>query len=169
MHLKDYFRGQRIQLCSPLSAEVVSERVGAEVGSPFWSFSTGVVGRVWNGHVRLKVSNSPFEYNAKPVLAGTVRNRAVGSEFDLLYRAPAGAGIFFIVWYGFLTFLGLGALTNSWNPELTRSDIAFVVAIYGVLLVAPIGMHIVGTRHSDSDLADLIDFLVAHTDAKPKP
>ncbi len=94
MEFRKYFEGERIRLYSPLPAKIVAERVNAEAGSPFWPFKIGVVGRIWKGHVRLRLSSSPFEYNAKPVLAGRLVDRFGGSRFDLVYRAPAGAVVF---------------------------------------------------------------------------
>jgi hypothetical protein len=165
MRLKDYFAGERFRLRSSLSARTVAERINEAAGSALWPFTTGIVGGVWAGHVRLRYRSSIFEYNAKPVLSGRLQDAPTGSSLDLRYRAPVWVYAFYVVWYLFLAFVAVGLLANGWAPEVTGSDKAMAVAIFAVLLVAPVGLHAFGTRRSDEELADLMDFLAQHAQA----
>ena len=102
MRLRDYFVGQPVCLKSLLSARTVAKRINAAAGSAFWPFNTGVVGGVGLGRVRLRYAGSFGEYNAKPVLAGQLRETSSGSILMLRYRAPAWIYLFDLVWYSVL-------------------------------------------------------------------
>jgi len=157
VRLTDYFAGERLRLCSPLSARAVAERINEAAGSLLWPFATGVVGGVWSGNIRLRYRSSLFEYNAKPVLSGRVREAASGSSLDLRYRAPLWVYGFYLVWYLFLALFA-GLIGHGWDGA--------TVGIFSILLVAPLGLHAVGSRRSEEELADLLDFLSQHAEAK---
>ena len=117
--------------------------------------------------MRLRYACSPFEHNAKPVLVGQVQEAPSGSKLSLRYRAPTAAYVFYIFWYGFMTFAILAALgfLGGTNADLGRSDIASVTAIFVGLLVAPLIIHYIGTSNSERELACLLDFLAERVDA----
>jgi hypothetical protein len=123
------------------------------------------VGGVFSGHIRLRYRSFVFEYNAKPVLSGRIQDAPSGSTLDLRYRAPAWVYAFYLFWYLFLVFIAVALLANDWAAELTGRDKAMAVAIVAVFLVAPVGLHAVGTRRSDEELADLMDFLTLNAGA----
>jgi peptidoglycan/LPS O-acetylase OafA/YrhL len=100
-------------------------------------------------------------------LAGRIVEVPSGSSLDLRYRGPAWVYTFYVVWYLFLGFVAAGLIANGWAPEVTPGDKAMAVAIFAVLLIAPVGLHLVGTRRSDEELGDLLDFLSQHAEAKP--
>ena len=159
MKLIKYFGGESLQLRSSLSAKEVAERINRTAGSSFWPFTVGVVGGVHWGHVRLRFRSSIFEYNAKPVLAGRLCDATGGARLDLKYRAPIWVYFFYSIWYLFLGLIIVGLSSNGMNPELTNGDKVMVFAIFALLLVAPLGMHAIGTRNAESELGELADFL----------
>ena len=169
MRLKDYFVGKSVLLHSPLSTKAVAERINAAAGSTVWPFTTGVVGGVRLRVVRLRFRSSFAEYNAKPILAGRLREGRSGSILVLRYRAPAWVYLFEVFWYSILGVLGFWVLFGEINPDLTSGDLAFFCAIYVALFVFPFVLHYLGTRNSDDELVELLDFLAEHADAKPRP
>lgn len=164
MRLRDYFAGQRLYLRSPLRAETVAGRLNKAAGSTLWPFTTGVVGGVWSGHVRLKYRSSLFEYNAKPVLAGRLAGTPTGSSFDLCYRALVWVYAFYLVWYLFLCLCAVLVLSNGSRIDFAASDTTLFTLIFAILSVTPIGLHVIGTRHSEKELADLLNFLAKHAE-----
>ena len=167
MRLRDQFAGQRFRLNSSLPGRTVAERINHGAGSALWPFTTGVVGGVRSGHIRLRYRSSLFEYNAKPVLAGRIRETPRGSSLDLCYRAPIWLYVFFLFWYFFLAFAAVGFLANAWAPRVTGADNALAAAVLAVLLAAPVGLQAVGTRHSEEELSKLLDFLFQYAEAQP--
>lgn len=167
MRLRDYFAGESFRLRSPMSAPTVAERINEAAGSAFWPFTKGVVGGVWSGHIRLRYRSSLFEYNAKPVLSGSLQNAPSGSSLELRYRAPLWVYGFYLVWYLFLALVVAWLIGNGWAPELTGGDRAMALGIIAILLIAPLGLHAVGTRRSEEELGSLLDFLFQHVEAKP--
>lgn len=129
-----------------------------------WPLSSGVVGGVWFGNVRLRYRRSPFEYNAKPVLTGRLRDSVSGSRLELRYRAPLLVYVFYIAWYLILTLFVAALIGNGLAPEITANK-ATAVGTIGLLLVGPIALHAVGTRRSDEELDDLLDFISEHIEA----
>ena len=166
MHLREYFAGQRCRLLSPLSVRTVSERINRAAGSAVWPFTTGIVGGVWSGHIRLRYRSSLFEYNAKPVLSGRLRDVPSGSSLELRYRAPLWVYGFYLFWYLLLTVGVVGLIGGGWAPEVTRGEKAMVMGIFAALLVAPLALHAFGTRRSAEELAELLDFLSEQAQAK---
>lgn len=161
MELIAYFRGQPVRLHSPLRPEEVAARINAEAKSIFWIFSSGVVGGARLGHVRLRVRSSPFEYNAKPVLAGRIVGDGQGSEIRLRYRAPIAIYLFYLMWYGFLLAL---ALTMPFNGRLEISMWEFLLLLVAFAAM-PLIMHAIGTAGSDRDLEQLEAFLLEEVQA----
>ena len=161
----DYFAGQRLQLCSPLPAGAIAKRINEAAGSMLWPFAMGVVGGVWSGNIRLQYRSSPFEYNAKPVLSGRLKNAVSGSILELRYRAPLWVYCFYLVWYIFLTLAAAALIGNEWAPDGTVADKAMVIGTIGILSIAPIGLHAIGTRRSGEELSDLLNFLSQHIEA----
>ena len=157
--ISDYFFGVPLRLRSSLSSVVVAHRINEAAGSLFWPLSTGVVGGVWSGHLRLRYSSSPFEYNAKPVLSGRVLDATSGSYLELRYRAPVWVYGFYLFWYLFIALFVAMSSAANWAPEITVGDKEMVFFMLGGLAVAPLGLHAVGTRHSDKELNSLLDFL----------
>jgi len=166
MHLREYFTGQRYRLLSPMSVRTVSERINRAAGSAVWPFTTGIVGGVWSGHIRLRYRSSLFEYNAKPVLSGRLRDVPSGSSLELRYRAPLWVYGFYLFWYLILTFGIVGLIGAGWAPEVTGGGKAMGMGIFAALLVAPPALHAIGTRRSAEELAELLDFLSEQAQAK---
>lgn len=167
MRLADYFFGVRRQLQSPASARIVADRINEAASSSLWPFTTGVVGGVWSGHLRLRFRTSFLEFNAKPVLTGRLRETPSGSCLDLNYRAPAWVYAFYLAWYlslGSVILLMLGAIGVR-NTDLQGGELASVWAGLILLLIAPLMFHYLGTRRSDDDLERLLDFLAQQADA----
>ena len=111
-------------------------------------------------------SEPPFEYNAKPILAGRLHEAPSGSALSVRYRAPSWVYAFYLFWYLFLAVVAVGLVAKGWAPGITGGDKAMAGAIFAVLLVAPLGFHAIGTRHSEDDLDDLINFLAQHGEAR---
>jgi hypothetical protein len=124
-----------------------------------WPFAMGVVGIVGFGYIRLQYRRSPFEYNAKPVLSGRITDSASGSNLELRYRAPLWAVALYLVWYSVLALVAAVLIENGWPQELPAAAKAMAVSTIGLMLIGPIGLHAVGTRRSDEDLTELINFL----------
>lgn len=168
MLLRDYFVGQPVRLQSSHSPRVVAERINSGAASIFWPFHwDAVVGGVWLGRIRLRFVNSPFEYNAKPLLAGRLCETSSGSILKLRYRAPAWIYAFALFWYcalGLLILMALGQFGER-NPDLTSGDTAFTWAIILALVVTPIAFHYFGTRNANKELGYLLDFLAERADA----
>jgi hypothetical protein len=171
MRLKDYFIGIPIRLRSPLSAEAVAERINNSAGSIFWPFNFGVVGWARFGRISLRYRSSIFEYNAKPLLVGGLRDESLGAVLALRYRAPGPIYVFYLFWYSFLTLVGLlliGTIGQR-NPDQTGADLAIVCIGLIFMLIFPVGMHYFGTRNWHEELSDLLDFLASEAEAYPSP
>lgn len=166
MKLRDYFAGVPLRLHSSIGSDVVAERIGSAAGSSFSPFSTGVVGGVWSGHVRLRYRSSPFEYNAKPVLSGRLLDAPSGSCLELRYRAPVWVYGFYLFWYLFLFFFAATLSMGHWAPEVTAGDKMTIVAMLVGFVIAPLLLHAFGTRGSETELNSLLDFLSQHAEMK---
>jgi len=167
MRLRDYFEGIPVHLHVQASSQVVADRINGAAGSTFWPFNTGVVGGVWLGRVRLRFRSSFAEYNAKPVLAGIIRDTSTGSELFLSYRAPAFSYLFFPFWYLILGFFAVLFLFGQTEPPSSAGDNAMLIFILGLMFIAPLAMHYFGTRNADDELSQLLDFLAVEAGAQP--
>tara|TARA_Y100000815_G_scaffold117620_2_gene106159 strand:+ start:318 stop:596 length:279 start_codon:yes stop_codon:yes gene_type:complete len=88
-----------------------------------------------------------------------------GSSLELRYRAPLWVYAFYLLWYLFLTRVADIVVADGWDPDMTSVDKVMAVGVIGLLLVAPLGLHAVGTRNSDEELADLVGFLSQQVEA----
>jgi hypothetical protein len=168
MRLRDYFVGQPVCLKSLLSARTVASRINAQLVLPFWPFNTGDVGGVGLGRVRLRHTSSFGEYNAKPVLAGQLRETTSGSILMLRYRAPAWIYLFDLFWYSLLggvTLVMLG-LVGEKNPDLAGRDLVIFSVGLIAMFIIPLVLHYIGTRNSEQELGYMLNFLAEHADAK---
>lgn len=86
---------------------------------------------------------------------------------DLNYRAPAPFYVFFIFWYAFLALITLVFVGNA-TGNVPAQDLAFILAVIAALFVLPLGMHYFGTRNSDEELNELLDFLEREAEATPQ-
>lgn len=169
MRLKDYFRGIPVRLQSRLSAQAVADRINNASGSIFWPFNFGVVGSVRFGRVSLRYRSSIFEYNAKPVLVGRLHQESAGAILNLKYRAPASAYFSYCLTALVLCLVLIIALTGVGSGDLPAQDFAMLSAFIVVLPAFIFGFHAYGTRNSDEELSELIDFLEREAEAKPQP
>ena len=167
MHLRDYFAGQRLTLRSALPVETVSERINEEAGFALSPFTTGVVGYVWWGYIRLRYCTWLFEYNAKPVLCGRLSEDGNGSRLDLRYRAPVWIYAFYLFWYLLLASMAVEVLGHVGPANSAGSETIGPIATLAILAIAPLGLHMFGTRRSDDDLAELLNFLAECAEARP--
>ena len=164
MRLSDYFLGQHLELRSRLSPATLAARISRAARSGFWPFATGVVGGVWDGHVRLRYRRSILEYNAKPVLSGRLRETPDGCIIELRYRAPIWAYVFFCVWYLLILVFALRLLTGGWAPGVTAEVKIEASVMLGALAAAPLIFHALGTRRSGEELAKIMDFLAVQAE-----
>ena len=85
----------------------------------------------------------------------------------LRYRAPAWIYLFDLVWYsvlGGVTLVMLG-LVGERNPDLTGRDLVIVSGGLIAMFILPLVLHYIGTRNSDQELGDMLNFLAEHADA----
>ena len=160
LNLRDYFLGRPVVLRSPLSPEAVSERIKANAKRWFHApWYTGPAGGVMFGRLTLRWVSSALEYNAKPILVGTIGEAGIGSTLNLTYRGPTMGRLFLILWYAIFALFGFMVALNGTDPSLQGGDRLFVAMMSVVLVAFPIGLHLWGTRNSDQELEDLIEFL----------
>jgi hypothetical protein len=158
MKLSAYFKGKRVKLRSPLAPDAISKSINAKSGSIFWLFGEGVTGWAAMGWVRLRYRSGYFEYNAKPVLVGRIRDDLGGSILDLRYRAPLFSYLLFLLWYGFLISFCYAAALNMRDAESVASGL-IPIAFAVIFMLIPVGMNAVGTMNADSELDWLLNFL----------
>jgi hypothetical protein len=171
MRLKDYFAGIPIVLHSPLSPDAVKDRINNSAGSIFWPFNFGVVGRVRFHRVSLRFRSSLSEYNGKPVLVGRLIEQSPGSTLHLRYRAPVTFYLFYPFWYSLLALFGavlIGGIGQR-NPDLSNGDLALTFVGWAFMLTVPLGRHYFGTRNSEEELSEILEFLANEAEAKPQP
>ena len=130
-------------------------------------FRTGPAGGIFFGRVRLRYQSSPFEYNAKPILAGRIDPVSNGSLLRLTYRGRTWFRLFFVFWYLFLAIFAAVLLTVGTDPPLHGTERLFPVVIIGGLAIVPMFMHVIGTRRSEEELDELIDFLRHVAETRP--
>ena|SRR5947209_1871969 len=168
MNIRDYYIGERIALRSRLMPEQVEQRIRDAVKRPWWArpFQTGPAGGIWFGRIRLRYRSSLFEYNAKPILIGRVERTATGSVLRLVYRGRTWFRAFFLFWYAFLAILLITFATVGTDPPLQGAERLFPFAIILPMALFPFILHAIGTRNSDDELAELIEFLERATEAR---
>jgi hypothetical protein len=165
MRFRDYFFGVPVKLRSRLEPIDVAQRINEAAGSILLPWTEGVAGGVRFGLVRLRFQRSIFEFNMKPVLAGRVQSNGPGSLLLLSYRAPFAAHIFLLIWYGVLSLIFLAALA----PSRGESPGFHGALISLILFAVPIATVYGGTRRSDEDLTDLLEFLAEKAEARTMP
>ena len=161
MKITHYFSGQNYILRSPLSVEQVKQKINHASGSSLWPFSTGVVGGVYFGRLRLQYRGFPLFDDYAPRLAGHLYEDLGGTIFRLKYRAQDLVIIFLFFWYLILTFISFTFLAAyiSGDEGLNREAIPVLLLLLTLYFVAPIGMHLFGTRNSDQELDEIQNFL----------
>ena len=171
MKLRDYYFGLPVTLHSPLRPDDIAQRIKDETRVSWWMmpFRTGPVGGVRWGRLRLSYSNSPFEYNQKPVLTGPMERTMAGTVMRLGYRGTTWSRIFFAAWYLFMALIAMFFLVAGFDPPLHGVERLIPVAMIVSFFVFPIIIHAIGTRRSDEDLAALIEFLERVAEAKRSP
>jgi hypothetical protein len=169
MTLRDYYFGRRITMRSPLRPDEIQQRIRADTKVPFWwrPFHIGPLGGVRWGRLKLGFASSPFQYNAKPILVGPIERTMTGSTLRLAYRGTTWSRIFFVIWYDLLALMAVAFSTMGTEPPLQGVERLLPFAMIAIFALIPIGMHIFGTRRSDEELEQLIDFLERVAQAKP--
>ena len=90
-----------------------------------------------------------------------------GSTLRLVYRGDTWSRIFFIIWYVFVGLMAVMFATVGMDPPPEGAERLIPFATVVLFALVPIGMHIYGTRRSDDELEQLIDFLGRVAQAKP--
>jgi hypothetical protein len=171
MTIRDYYFGRRITMRSSLRPDEIQQRIRDDTNVPIWwkPFQVGPVGRVRWGRLKLRFASSPFQYNAKPILVGLIERTMTGSTLRLAYRGSTWSRIFFVIWYGFIALMAVAFSTMEMDPSLRGTERFIPFGLIVLLALVPIGMHLFGTRRSDDELEQLIDFLDRVAQAKPSP
>lgn len=171
MKLRDYYFGKPVTLRSPLRPDEIAERIKDETRVSWWMvpFRTGPVGGVRWGRFRLRYFNSPFQYNAKPLLIGRMERTMTGTVLRLVYRGDTWSRIFFALWYVFLAFFITMVSIFGFDQPLHGAERLMPVGILALFAVVPLIMHAIGTSRSDEDLAELLEFLERVAQAKRSP
>ena len=73
---------------------------------------------------------------------------------------------FFPIWYLILFLVSLALLAGQSDPPLTGEGLAFLIPGLTLMFAAPLLMHYFGTRNSDDELSQLIDFLAKEADTR---
>ena len=169
MNVRDYFFGRSIMLESRFAPNEIKRRIRDGTRTAWWMrpFRTGPAGGIFFGRVRLRYQSSPFEYNAKPILAGRIDPVSNGSLLRLTYRGRTWFRLFFVFWYLFLAIFAAVLLTVGTDPPLHGTERLFPVVIIGGLAIVPMFMHVIGTRRSEEELDELIDFLRHVAETRP--
>jgi len=169
MKARDYYFGQHVTLRSPLKPDEIAQRIKDDTKDQWWwmPLRTGPVGRVRWGRLSLAYRSSPFEYNAKPVLVGPIERTMTGTIMRLTYRGPTWSRIFYAFWYVILTLFAIGFAVAGTDPPLHGAERLMPLGIVAAMMLMPVAMHVIGTRRSDDELEELIDFLGRVAEAKP--
>lgn len=85
----------------------------------------------------------------------------------LVYRGRTWSRIFYVFWYLFLTLFCIGLATLGTDQPLEGAERVMPFAIPTFLVLLPIFMHVIGTRNSERELEELVDFLGRVAQAKP--
>jgi hypothetical protein len=164
MGLRDYFVGRRLVLRSVLPRAEVKRRINCASGSAFWPFNSGVVGGCALDRVRLQIRNTPFDYNAKPLLAGRLHDALGGTELYVRYGASAWTRVFFVYWYSFLTLFTVAAVVAVPSDDAPLLPGLLVIPL--LLFAAPVLMHMLFVRNSEEELDEILGFLEREAGAK---
>lgn len=167
MRFKDSLVGKKMALRSPLPLHEVTKRINKTSGSIFWPFGSGVVGHAIFGRIHLRYQSGPFEYNAKPILAGKAKDAFGATDLDMAFRSPRWVVAFFVFWYAFLILM-TSLLTYS--VVASDNDVGTVLPFFIILpifVILPVGIHTIMTWKSEDELALLLDFLEREVQAKP--
>lgn len=167
MDFISYIVGHDVRVFSPLPIDEINHRINGSVGqytsileqTGFWIPDQGVVGYAGYGRVRLKYNSGAIEFNAKPVLTGTVSIVEGGSLLSLCFRAPGWSRVFFVVWYVLLTLMSIIIVQNGLNPELMQYERVQAYFLFAALFIFPTLLVAYYTRNADSEREMLIDFL----------
>ena len=147
----------------------IAQRIKDDTKLEWWwrPLRIGPVGGVRWGRVKLRYTRSLFDYNAKPILVGPMERTATGTLMRLVYRGQTWSRIFYVFWYVALTLFLVGFAKAGTEPPLEWAERLMPFAIIAGLALAPIILHIIGTRRSDDELGELIEFLERVALGKP--
>ena len=141
-----------------MSKDEVAERINRAAGLAWWPFASGMRGGVYLDRVRLSyVETWLFDYNAHPIFAGKLESNFGSCEIDAKFRAPVRAYVFFAFWYLVLGEIIVGLILSYFRGS--GPDLEPALLFPTLFLLAPLGMHYVFTRNSDTDLQTVLDWL----------
>lgn len=174
MDFISYIVGHDVRVFSPLPIDEINHRINGSVGqytsileqTGFWIPNEGVVGYAGYGRIWLKYNSGAIEFNAKPVLTGTVSTVEGGSLLSLCFRAPGWSRVFFGMWYALLTLMSVIIVRNGLNPELTQYERVQAYFLFAALFIFPTLLVAYYTRNAESVRGMLTDFLHELLDAK---
>jgi hypothetical protein len=169
MRLRDYLRGYPLVMQSRLRGDEVQRRINAAAVSGFSPFECGVAGWARFGRIRLRYRQGFIDYGGSPILAGRISDELGPTQLILRYRAPLPAYLSFFIRYAFLLLVAVGFLSLGISPGDGPSLEAFVIGVILFLLLAPIVMHFVFTRHADAHFETIIKFLEEVAEARVLP
>jgi hypothetical protein len=86
----------------------------------------------------------------------------------LTYRGRTWFRIFFIAWYAFLAVFAGTLLTVGTDPPLHGADRLLPVVLVVGFAIGPVILHVIGTRRSQEELEELVDFLRRVAEARPQ-
>ena len=165
MRLRDYFRGEAVELESRLRRDELQDRIEAATVSRWTLFEQGVVGWARCGRIRLRFRPRLVQYRMGPILAGSIDDSSGPSRLHLRFRAPGSAYVFFALWYAFmLVFLGFVLFGDVPAPAPGAERLMPPLLLF-LFLLAPLGIHYLGTRDAPAQLAELVKFLEEKAEA----
>jgi hypothetical protein len=166
MKLSEYFFGRTVRIASQLEPAIIEDFINESAGSTLWPFSSGMVGWARFGFVRLRYQNSPLNSHILPILTGPLREKDGGSMLELVYRAPAFAYVFFLLWYLFVSLGTILSLPIRYDPTAQAADI---LSLFGMLLffwILPILYFKFVIRKANIGFDVMVDFLVNNLEAR---
>ena len=168
MKLRDYYFGRRITLISALAPEEIKQRIKAATKGKWLSLPKGPAGGIRWGRIHLYYGRHiSVDYNAKPILVGPVERTATGSVMPLVYRGSNWWRLFFVLFYVFIVALTLFLAIKGTQPPLHGAERLGPFLIPVLMAAAPFGLHYFGTRQSDQEFEELLEFLERVAEAKP--
>ena len=151
-------------MTSPLPPHEVERRINEATISRFVLFTEGTIGWARLGRLRLKYRQRFFHYDSKPILAGRIVADKAGSRFDLNFRAPGWAYVFYPFWYVALLLMVL--LVTFGPPTISGEQRAVFAATFFFFFGFPFLLHFLGTAKSESELEALTGFLARVAQAR---